>query len=177
MTSFGQTTIDRRGLLAEVVEQAKQHILDTFAAMIPGSGLPPAQAALKFARRYATDATATIAASRLTASPLEAALVNGMLAHPGETDDPNEFSQSHPGCAVIPAALTAREKFGVDGAHFLRAVTLGYDVGPRHHQLRRRRVPRREPQGDPRDRRECSARRAATCGASWSAWLTRRRAR
>ncbi len=120
-----------RALPDEVVEHAKQHILDTFAAMISGSDLPPARAALKFARDYANDSTATIAASNMTANPIEAALVNGMLAHSDETDDSNEFSQSHPGCAVVPAALAAGEKFGADGAHFLRAVTLGYDIGPR----------------------------------------------
>lgn len=120
-----------RALPEEVVEKAKHHILDTFAAMISGSELPPAQAALKFARDYTADSTATVAASRLTANPLEAALVNGMLAHSDETDDSNEFSQSHPGCAVIPAALAVGEKFGTDGTRFLRAVTLGYDIGPR----------------------------------------------
>jgi 2-methylcitrate dehydratase PrpD len=120
-----------RALPEEVVEQAKCHILDTFAAMISGSDLPPAQAALKFARDYMADTTATIAASRMTANPLEAALINGMLAHSDETDDSNEYSQSHPGCAVVPAALATGEKFGADGVHFLRAVTLGYDIGPR----------------------------------------------
>ena len=120
-----------RALPDEVVEKAKHHILDTFAAMISGSNLPPARAALKFARDYATDATATIVASRMTASPLEAAFVNGMLAQSDETDDSNEYSQSHPGCAVVPATLAAGEKFGADGTHFLRAVALGYDIGPR----------------------------------------------
>jgi 2-methylcitrate dehydratase PrpD len=120
-----------RALPDEVTEKAKHHILDTFAAMISGSNLPPARAALKFAADYTTDATATIAASRMTAGPLEAALINGMLAHSDETDDSNEYSQSHPGCAVVPAALAVGEKFGADGLHFLRAVTLGYDIGPR----------------------------------------------
>ena len=32
---------------------------------------------------------------------------------------------------MVPAALAAGEQFGIDGTHFLRAVTLGYDVGPR----------------------------------------------
>jgi 2-methylcitrate dehydratase PrpD len=32
---------------------------------------------------------------------------------------------------VVPAALAAGEEFGIDGARFLRAVTLGYDVGTR----------------------------------------------
>ena len=120
-----------RALPPDVVEKAKHHILDTFAAMMSGSDLPPARAALAFARDYNTDKTATIVASQMTASPLEAALVNGMLAHSDETDDSHEFSQSHPGCATVPAALAAGEKFGIDGMHFLRAVTLGYDIGPR----------------------------------------------
>jgi 2-methylcitrate dehydratase PrpD len=119
------------GLPDEVVEKAKHHILDTFAAMISGSDLSPARAALLFARGYTTDKTATIVASKMTSNPIGAALVNGMLAHSDETDDSNEFSQSHPGCAVVPAALAVGEKFGIDGTRFLRAVTLGYDIGPR----------------------------------------------
>ncbi len=114
-----------RALPDEVVEKAKHHILDTFAAMISGSDLPPARAAFTYARDL------TIVASKMTASPPEAAFVNGMLAQADETDDSNEFSQSHPGCSIVPATLAAGEKFGIDGMRFLRAVTLGYDVGPR----------------------------------------------
>src|SRR5437016_1253605 len=54
-----------------------------------------------------------------------------MLAHSDETDDTHPPSQSHPGCSVVPAALAAGEQFGTDGTRFLRAVTLGYDIGPR----------------------------------------------
>src|SRR6202049_707979 len=115
----------------EVVEKAKHHILDTFAAMISGSDLPPARAAFQYARDFTTDKTATIVASKMTSSPPEAAFINGMLAHSDETDDSNEFSQSHPGCSIVPATLAAGEKFGIDGTRFLRAVTLGYDIGPR----------------------------------------------
>jgi 2-methylcitrate dehydratase PrpD len=115
----------------EVVEKAKQHILDTFAAMVSGSGLPPALAAFRYAKDIAGGGPCTIVASQLTAEPPEAALVNGMLAHSDETDDSNEFGQCHPGCSIVPASLAAGERYGVDGTHFLRAVTLGYDVGPR----------------------------------------------
>jgi len=31
----------------------------------------------------------------------------------------------------VPAALAAGERFGISGTHFLRAVALGYDIGPR----------------------------------------------
>jgi 2-methylcitrate dehydratase PrpD len=120
-----------RALPDEVVEKAKHHILDTFAAMISGSDLPPARAAFTYARDFTADKTCTVVASKMTASPPEAAFINGMLAHSDETDDSNEFSQSHPGCSIVPATLAAGEKFGIDGTRFLRAVTLGYDIGPR----------------------------------------------
>jgi len=54
-----------------------------------------------------------------------------MLAHADETDDSHAPSQSHPGCAVVPAALAAAEQAGIGGDGFIRAVALGYDVGTR----------------------------------------------
>jgi 2-methylcitrate dehydratase PrpD len=120
-----------RALPDEVIEKAKHHILDTLAAMISGSQLPPGRAALKFASAYGGERISTIAAARILSGPIEAALTNAMLAHSDETDDSHAPSQSHPGCAVVPAALSVGEKFGVSGSHFLRAVALGYDIGPR----------------------------------------------
>src|SRR5262249_35908947 len=70
-------------------------------------------------------------ASDVICGPIEAALANGVLAHADETDDSHAPSLSHPGCAVVPAALAMGEELGIDGTRFLRAVTLGYDIGPR----------------------------------------------
>lgn len=120
-----------RALPGEAVEKAKHHILDTFAAMISGSDLPPGRAALRFVQGYGGEKVATVAASRIVCGPFEAALANGVMAHADETDDSHGPSQSHPGAPVVPAALAAGEKFGISGSHFLRAVVLGYDVGPR----------------------------------------------
>ena len=120
-----------RSLPAEVMEKTKQHILDTLAAMISGSELPPGRTALQFARAYGGREVATVVASNFACGPIEAALTNGVLAHADETDDSHAPSQSHPGCAVIPAALAAGERFGISGERFLRAVALGYDIGPR----------------------------------------------
>jgi len=115
----------------EVVEKAKHMILDTLAAMISGSELPPGRFAINFARAYKGDRIATVAGSNILCGPIEAALANGMLAHSDETDDTHPPSQSHPGCATIPAALATGERFNISGRQFLRAVTLGYDVGTR----------------------------------------------
>jgi 2-methylcitrate dehydratase PrpD len=120
----------RQPLPPEVAEKTKQHILDTFAAMVSGIDLPPAQVALRLAQAHA-GGTATVAASKWRCGAIEAAMINGLLAHSDETDDSHAPSQSHPGCAIVPAALAAGEEFGIDGARFVRAVALGYDVGPR----------------------------------------------
>src|ERR1700726_4362005 len=120
-----------RPLPGEISEKAKHHILDTLAAMISGSNLLPGQRALQFARAYGGREISTVVASNILCGPIEAALTNGMLSHADETDDSHSPSQSHPGCAVIPAALAAGEQFGIGGALFLRAVALGYDIGPR----------------------------------------------
>jgi 2-methylcitrate dehydratase PrpD len=120
-----------RKLPDEISEKTKYVILDTFAAMVSGSQLPPGQFAIQFARSYGGDKVATVAGSDVVCGPIEAALANGMLAHSDETDDTHPPSQSHPGCSVVPSALAAGEKFGIDGVRFLRSVALGYDIGPR----------------------------------------------
>jgi hypothetical protein len=58
-------------------------------------------------------------------------MTNAMMAHADQTDDSHAPSHSHLGCGVVPAALASGEQFGISGAHLLRAVTLGYDVGAR----------------------------------------------
>jgi 2-methylcitrate dehydratase PrpD len=115
----------------EVVEKAKRHTLDTLGAMISGSELLPGRAALEFAREYGGEKVATVAGSNIVCGTFEAALTNGLLAHSDETDDSHAPSHCHPGCSIVPATLAAGEKFAIDGSQFLRAVTLGYDIGTR----------------------------------------------
>jgi 2-methylcitrate dehydratase PrpD len=119
-----------RALPQEVMAKTAYHVLDTVAAMVSGTELLPGRVALGFARMY-DEKVATIAGANRLCGPIEAAFVNAMLAHADETDDSHAPSQSHPGCAVVPAALAVGEQFGVSGTHLLRAVALGYDVGTR----------------------------------------------
>jgi 2-methylcitrate dehydratase PrpD len=114
-----------------VLRETKHHILDTFAAMISGSELPPGRMALKFARAYGGPNICTVVASDVLCGPIEAAIANGELAHSDETDDDYTGGGAHPGSAVVPAALALGEKAGISGEHFMRAVTLGYDIGMR----------------------------------------------
>ena len=115
----------------EALEKTKQHILDTFAAMVSGSELAPGRFAINFARAHSAEKTATVAASDVVCGAIEAAFSNAMLAHSDETDDSHAPSESHPGASIVPSALAAGEQFNIDGPRFLRAVALGYDVGTR----------------------------------------------
>lgn len=130
LTEYMAQAADRE-LPAEAAEVTKEHILDTVASMISGVDLPPARLAMKYARAHPGEKVATVVGSEMLCGAPEAALVNGLMAHSDETDDSHAPSHTHPGCSVVPAALAAGEQFGISGAHLVRAVALGYDVGPR----------------------------------------------
>src|SRR5258708_31408460 len=104
-----------REISAEAAEKAKHHILDTMAAMVSGADLPPAVVAFKFARLHAGDKEATVVGSELLCGAMDAALVNGMLAHSDETDDSHAPAHIHPGCSIVPAALASGEHYGASG--------------------------------------------------------------
>jgi 2-methylcitrate dehydratase PrpD len=119
----------------KVVQDAKFHILDTVAAMVSGSELPPGRDAIQFARTYGGgQKIATVVASKTLCGPMDAAFANGELAHADESDDDYTSGGAHPGCAVVPATLALGEQFEISGTRFLRAVTLGYDIGMRAYK-------------------------------------------
>ncbi len=118
----------RRPLPPAVLEKTKQHLLDTLAAMLSGSRLPPGKKAIAFAKSRGGVREARVVGSKLITSAEIAALANGMLAHADETDDSHSPSQTHPGCGVVAAALAMAERERKSGTALLRAVALGYDV-------------------------------------------------
>ncbi len=124
----------------EVVTATTHRILDTVAAMVSGARLKPGEAAIRFARAQGGVQEASILTTDIRTSAINAALVNGMFAHADETDDFEPVTKAHPGCAVVPAALSMGERGGCSGEELLRAVALGYDLccrwllalGPNH---------------------------------------------
>jgi 2-methylcitrate dehydratase PrpD len=135
------TTTDITGQLAAYMAQArdmrlpphvtqdgKHRILDGLAAIVSGSHLPAGEMAIAFARAQGGAAEATVLATDITTSAINAALANGMFAHADETDDFEPVTKAHPGSHVVPAALAMAEREGRSGAELLAAVTLGYDL-------------------------------------------------
>ena len=126
------TTVDITGQLAtymaqardmrlapHVAQDAKHRILDALAAMVSGSHLPAGEMAIYFARAQGGVAEATVVATDIRTSAVNAALANGMFAHADETDDFEPVTKAHPGSHVVPAALAMAEREGGSGAELL----------------------------------------------------------
>lgn len=112
----------------EVVERAKLHLVDTFAAMISGSRLRPGKKAIGYVKSLGGAREAGVVGTRIVTSATNAALANGMFGHADETDDTHPPSLTHPGTSVVPAALGIGERGRLSGERVLRAMVLGYDI-------------------------------------------------
>ena len=117
-----------RSLPPEVSKAAKLRILDTLGAIISGARLKPGQMAIQYVHSQGGIPEASILATDIRTSSVNAALANGMFGHADETDDLEQVTAAHPGCAVVPAALAMMEREGSSGEELIRAVALGYDL-------------------------------------------------
>lgn len=120
-----------RALPPEVTEKTRHHVLDTLAAILSGSRLRAGQLAAAYVGRFGSAKEATVVGTSLLVPAEFAALANGMAGHADETDDSHLRGRFHPGCGIVPAALAVAEHKDCDGAAFVRAVALGYDIGAR----------------------------------------------
>src|SRR5262245_64937148 len=120
-----------RALPPEVIEKTKHHVLDPLAAILSGSRLAAGELAAAYVKRLRGTPEATVIGTALVVPSELAALANGMAGHADETDDSHLRGRFHPGCGIVPAALAVSEQRNGNGAEFLRAVALGYDIGAR----------------------------------------------
>jgi 2-methylcitrate dehydratase PrpD len=132
-----------QSLPGKVLLDAKHRILDALGAMVSGSRLEPGERAVRFIRAQGGVPEASVLATDIKTSAINAALANGMFAHADETDDVDPLTKAHPGAGVVPAALAMAERERRSGMELLRAVVLGYDIGCRfvvalgHEAIRR----------------------------------------
>lgn len=117
-----------RALPEKVTLEGKHHILDTLGAMVSGSRLKAGEMATAFVRMQGGTAEASVIASNIRTTAINAALANGMCGHGDETDDVELVTKTHPGISSVAAALAMAEREGRSGMELLRAVVLGYDV-------------------------------------------------
>jgi 2-methylcitrate dehydratase PrpD len=84
--------------------------------------------AIHFIRTQGGTPEAQVIGTDYLTTAINASMANGFLAHADETDDQHGPSFTHPGAAIIPAALAVAERENASGEAFLRSVVTGYDV-------------------------------------------------
>ena len=92
-------------LPANVVQKAKHHILDTLTAMVSGAEFKVGRLSREFTKSQGGSAEAQVVGENFLTTASSAAFANGNMEHADETDDSHEASGTHPGCAILPAAL------------------------------------------------------------------------
>ena len=114
----------------EVLHHAKRAVIDWYAAVLPGSVVPPAVLLEKaFSDELGHGKSSLFSGKK--ANPRVAALINGSAAHTVEVDDIFRDGIYHPGAPTIPAALALAQAQGATGEQFLRAVIVGYEISTR----------------------------------------------
>ncbi|WP_157968955.1 MmgE/PrpD family protein [Tropicimonas sp. IMCC34011] len=108
--------------------KTEMQVLDTVAAIVSGAALEAGRAAQAYVTGLGGRGDATILGTRIKASMVDVAFANGMSAHADESDDSHETSQTHPGCAILPAVLAVAEARGSTGDQVLRATWMAYEL-------------------------------------------------
>jgi len=117
-----------RTLPPQVALAAKHRILDSLAAMVSGARLKPGEKAIQYTQAQGGVEEASVVATNIRTTAVNAALANAMFGHADETDDFHPLTKAHPGCSVVPAALAMAEREGSSGVDMLNSVALGYDL-------------------------------------------------
>jgi 2-methylcitrate dehydratase PrpD len=113
----------------EVIERAKDCVIDTVGACVLGSDLPWSRIVAEHARRNSAPGECSIIGTAATVRAPFACLANGASAHAFELDALCEPSVGiHPSAAVAVPALAVAQGRKKSGREFLAAMIAGYEV-------------------------------------------------
>jgi 2-methylcitrate dehydratase PrpD len=113
----------------DVIEISRKCILDTIGCALGGSKERSIQILedFVFSSEEGREDSTVIGGSR-KASLLGSIFLNASRADALEYSDVNKISGGHPGCMVVPAALSVAEHLSSTGKNLLLAVALGYEA-------------------------------------------------
>jgi len=115
----------------EVVHQGKRCFLDLLGVALGGAKQPLSKILVKMVKDFGGRPQATVWGHGFKTSVLNAALVNGAMAHALDYDDTHSGSLGHPSAPLIPAVLAVAEWKGLSGKSALEAFILGFEVETR----------------------------------------------
>ncbi len=130
--AFAQFAVEFKTTLLpdEVWHHTKRAVIDWYASLYPGLETQSVRLLEQALSEDLDHGTSKLANGR-SATTRAAALFNGTAAHAAEIDDSFREAMYHPGAATIAAALATAQTVGANGAQFLRAVVLGYEISTR----------------------------------------------
>ena len=123
-----------RELSADVIAVAKLCILDWLGVTIAGADEPPARM-LREEMKTGTTGACTVIASSSRASPIDAALLNGVAGDALDYSDCIRAMNGHASATVLPAALAMAEADGRSGRDFIHAFVVGVETACRIGRL------------------------------------------
>jgi 2-methylcitrate dehydratase PrpD len=125
------TNLRFEDLPAEVVQRAKDCIIDTAAAIIYGNTIPWSGTVIGYAQRMGPGGKSRILGAKgACVQPAVAALANGTLSHAFELDNVviNPGAGVHGGATLLPPGLATAQDVGGSGRDLLAAVVAGAEV-------------------------------------------------
>jgi len=128
LAAFGHS-LAHDAIPAEVLQKAKDAILDTVGVCVFGAGLPWGRMVIDYAQLYGGGGTGTILGTEAKVATPFAALANGVLGHAFELDNLRQPSMGiHHGSTLLPAALAVGEEVHASGRDLLAAFVAGSEV-------------------------------------------------
>ncbi|WP_428487251.1 MmgE/PrpD family protein [Rhodopila sp.] len=116
----------------EVVQRAKQCLLDGIGVCLHGAALPWTRMVQDMVIAEGGNATVSIWGRRQRSSWSHAVLANSTAGHAFEMDDMHKESVLHPNSITVPIALGYAEmQGGLSGTDVLTAIIAGYEIGTR----------------------------------------------
>lgn len=109
-------------------EAARKLLLDNFIVSLWGATRPWTREIAQWTQCFAGTGASPVLGTNWRAEASVAALVHGTAAHSFELDDTHDETLSHPGAAIIPAALATAAATDAPQADLLRALAAGYEA-------------------------------------------------
>lgn len=114
---------------SEVINKAKDSVLDTIAVGLYGSTKPWSHIVVALMKESGGSGSCSVLGQTFKISAGAAALANGTMIHAFELDNSRQPNAgSHPGATIVPALLAVSEEIHATGRNFLTALVAGCEV-------------------------------------------------
>lgn len=114
---------------AEVIDTAKQCLLDTLGAAIYGTQFTASTIVSELSTDMGGKPEAVVWGSKVSLPAPLAAMVNGVSAHVADYDNSHVDFRGHPGAVIVPAVMAAGEKVKATGKDIITGIVVGVEVG------------------------------------------------